>query len=73
MHPSGAGPKWVHWVHELTEQDFLAVYDVVLDIREAQMEKLFSRNGAVFATLLRTGKRGEIFNPPCFTKWAQEP
>jgi hypothetical protein len=32
------------------------------------MEKLSPSDGAVFPTLLRTGKRGETFNPPCFTK-----
>jgi hypothetical protein len=30
--PSDAAPKWVH---ELTDQNFLAVYDAALDIREA--------------------------------------
>jgi hypothetical protein len=31
-------------------------------------EQLAPSDGAVFPTLLRTGKRGETFNPPCFTK-----
>jgi hypothetical protein len=38
-----------------------------------EMEKLSPSDGAVFPTLLRTGKRGETFNPPRFTKIGQEP
>jgi len=37
------------------------------------MEKLFPSDGAVFLTLLRTGKRGETSKGPRFTKYAQEP
>jgi hypothetical protein len=34
------------------------------------MEKLFPSDGAVFLTLLRTGKRGETSKGPRFTKYA---
>jgi hypothetical protein len=33
-----------------------------------EMQKLSPSDGAGFPTLLRTGKRGETFNPPRFTK-----
>jgi hypothetical protein len=37
------------------------------------MEGLSLRNGAVFSTLLWTGKRYETSKLPCFTKYGQEP
>lgn len=52
-------------------QEIMARFGMGTSTRE--MEKLSPSDGAVFPTLLRTEKRGDTFNPPCFTKSGQEP